>query len=799
VKKRTTILIVTVACLLLSGAATFAPLSASLARSAASFDLWWHVVAGGGGQAASSSYAVHGSIAQPIVAESSGPGYRLSAGFWPGAQAAPVPTATPTGTLLPTATRTPTATPTGTVIVTRTPTPTPTGMLNLVVNTTDDVNDGTCNATHCSLREALAAAGSHSGPDTVTFNIPTTDPGYDPATGVWTIRPNNTGYNVPTDTTVDGSIGTALASLEAATRPGIEIDGTTLGQLGYTGLWLVNNVTLRGLIVNDFQYGIWVSSANVTIEGCYVGTDPTGTSAKPNGTDGILLANGATGAVIQGNLLSGNNSGGIRLFGENTTGNTLRNNRIGSNAAGTAALPNGGYGIELHASAHGNVIDQNLVSGNGWIGIHLSETGTNGNVLRNNRIGTDAGGTVALANGSFGVAFFDGPSSNVVGPGNLVAYNTMDGVLVDGSDSFTSTVGNTITANSITANGGQGINNFRGGNTELTPPTITAASATQVSGTACANCSVEVFSDADDEGAVYEGSTTANAAGNWTFSKPGGLAGPYVTATATDGAGNTSEFSAPFSVAPATPTATSTSTATRTPTGTPSPTATRTPTATPTATSTGTPPSTATRTPTATLSPTPSPTRTGTPPTPQWRFYLPLILKGFGPGQLILVPAADAWIETGNPSANYGSSPGLHVVYVPGGSGWTERSLLYFNLSGLSAGATVDNATLTLNLENGYGLSTVTLDAYDLLASWSEAGVTWANQPAAGSLRASQSVGSSAGSVTWDLTTLVVGWQAGTITNYGLLLRGPESGSGWFRYFSSREGIVPPRLVVSYH
>jgi hypothetical protein len=174
-------------------------------------------------------------------------------------------------------------------------------------------------------------------------------------------------------------------------------------------------------------------------------------------------------------------------------------------------------------------------------------------------------------------------------------------------------------------------------------------------------------------------------------------------------------------------------------------------------------------------------------------------MKGFGPGQVILVPAADAWIETGNPTANYGSSPGLHVVYVPGGSGWTERSLLYFNLSGLPGGATVDNATLTLNLESGYGLSTVTLDAYDLLASWSEGGVTWANQPATGSLRASQSVGSSAGSVTWDLTALVAGWQAGTITNYGLLLRGPESGSGWFRYFSSREGIVPPRLVVSYH
>jgi hypothetical protein len=77
---------------------------------------------------------------------------------------------------------------------------------------------------------------------------------------------------------------------------------------------------------------------------------------------------------------------------------------------------------------------------------------------------------------------------------------------------------------------------------------ITTASATQVSGTACANCTIEVFSDANDEGALYEGTTTANSSGNWTFTKASGLTGPYVTATATDANSNTSEFSAPVSV-----------------------------------------------------------------------------------------------------------------------------------------------------------------------------------------------------------------------------------------------------------
>ena len=66
-------------------------------------------------------------------------------------------------------------------------------------------------------------------------------------------------------------------------------------------------------------------------------------------------------------------------------------------------------------------------------------------------------------------------------------------------------------------------------------------------GTACPNCTVDVYSDDEDEGRVYEGSTTADDAGDWTFD--GSPEGPNVTATATDAAGNTSEFSAPVEVA----------------------------------------------------------------------------------------------------------------------------------------------------------------------------------------------------------------------------------------------------------
>jgi CSLREA domain-containing protein len=42
---------------------------------------------------------------------------------------------------------------------------------HLHVNTTSDATDGACDATHCSLREALAAAQA-GGPHTIAFDIP---------------------------------------------------------------------------------------------------------------------------------------------------------------------------------------------------------------------------------------------------------------------------------------------------------------------------------------------------------------------------------------------------------------------------------------------------------------------------------------------------------------------------------------------------------------------------------------------------------------------------------------------------
>lgn len=91
------------------------------------------------------------------------------------------------------------------------------------VNTTDDLEDGTCDGVHCSLREAIKAANFNAGPDIITFNIPVgLDPGCDVTSGVCTIMPltelpplteNGTeinGFSQPTATPPSGLTPAAL-------------------------------------------------------------------------------------------------------------------------------------------------------------------------------------------------------------------------------------------------------------------------------------------------------------------------------------------------------------------------------------------------------------------------------------------------------------------------------------------------------------------------------------------------------------------------------------------------------------
>jgi len=160
------------------------------------------------------------------------------------------------------------------------------------------------------------------------------------------------------------------------------------------------------------------------------------------------------------NVISGHPGGGAgAVIDSGSSGNHIEGNRIGTNAAGTAAIPNG---IGVVTSAPGNFIGGaapgagNLISGNsGFFGIGVFLRGnSDNNVVQGNRIGTDVTGVNPLPNSGgsgAGVDIIEGSDNNLIGgtgtgEGNIVAFNSR-GVGI-GSGAGNSILGNAIFRNS---------------------------------------------------------------------------------------------------------------------------------------------------------------------------------------------------------------------------------------------------------------------------------------------------------------------------------------------------------------
>ena len=308
----------------------------------------------------------------------------------------------------------------------------------------------------------------------------------------------------------------------------------------------------RNIISGNKGVGITIRGSANIVQGNYIGTDASGTVAIPNGMEGIWIAPDAQDNIIGGssaeerNVISGNDLFGLNISGRGATGNVVKGNYIGVDASGSAALANG-HGLVISDGPQNNAIggsapgEGNVISGNGT-GVLIRRAGTSGNTIIGNYIGTDASGSQPLGN-AVGVWLFQGAHHNTVGgtgggEGNVISDNSLYGVQIEGPE----TVGNTIRGNSIYSNGQRGIQTTDGGNGELEPPAISDVSP--VRGSACPKCTVDIYSDSGDEGKVYEGSTVADGDGGFIFESS--ASGPNITATATDGDGNTSAFSWPL-------------------------------------------------------------------------------------------------------------------------------------------------------------------------------------------------------------------------------------------------------------
>jgi hypothetical protein len=308
------------------------------------------------------------------------------------------------------------------------------------------------------------------------------------------------------------------------------------------------------LISGNGDRGIFLQGVGVRnnlITGNVIGADLSGNDDLGNGWrsggEGIFISNGASHNQVGGdapaerNLISGNAYGVVIDFASD---NEVVGNYLGVNAAGTAALGNDVTGAGVGWGAR-NTFRNNLISGNQGVGLYLHWAAGDHNVVVGNRIGTDASGANPIPN-NVGIELNYETQYNRIGGAtpaerNIIAFNHDAGIAVYGGGSWA----NTFQQNSIYANGGQGIALWWF--PALPQPVVTAANVAvgTASGTAPANCTIEIFSDADDEGRWYEGTTTSDGSGNWSFNKGSAFSGPNVHATATDADGNTSEFSGP--------------------------------------------------------------------------------------------------------------------------------------------------------------------------------------------------------------------------------------------------------------
>jgi hypothetical protein len=171
-------------------------------------------------------------------------------------------------------------------------------------------------------------------------------------------------------------------------------------------------------------------------------------------------------------------------------------------------------------------------------------------------------------------------------------------------------------------------------------------------------------------------------------------------------------------------------------------------------------------------------------------------------------PVVDTYVASTNPGGSYCNATSLHVSYDVDEFGYEywERAYLGFDLSSIPANATISSAVFYAYLYSASGASSVSIELRRVTSAWDASPCpTWNTKPASAAY-ISKAVDTSSGPKNWSVTSLVRDYWLnkgfGVSPNFGLELRGPESGgaaSEYSRYFYSENAAAnPPYLFVTY-
>ncbi len=270
---------------------------------------------------------------------------------------------------------------------------------------------------------------------------------------------------------------------------------------------------------------------------------------------------------------------GIDIKDGGTSGNVVLGNLVGTDRTGTAELGHLTEDVLLQGGTSRNTVggtaagSGNVVAG-GDDGIVLTDSGTSGNAVLGNLIGTDRSGRADLGNTLAGVLLENGAASDAVGgtapgTGNTIAFNGT-GVVIGSSASDSATTHDSVLGNRIFGSTGPGIDLGNQGTTATGPlpntfpndgqsaPVITGLTLNSVSATLTSVPSttfrIEFYATpaagAANRASAFLGvrNVTTGPAGTVSFTAPVATIplGTAVTATATNLAnGDTSDFSPP--------------------------------------------------------------------------------------------------------------------------------------------------------------------------------------------------------------------------------------------------------------
>ena len=296
----------------------------------------------------------------------------------------------------------------------------------LVVNTTDDRDDGHCDSIHCSLREAINAANLRSGPNLIVF-----DPTLFPLSESGTIKPTKElPHIIDFETTID------------ATGTGVTIDGSNLTSASIEKeCFTIHNssrTVLKGMKIQNFPgwSTIFISSSD-------------GGEANDNTLIDLILLNNGYGLppyTGRGDAITiGSGWGGSR-----SCGNKVISCLIERNA-------DDGIAIEARdgGACHSNLIVGNTVKNNAEIGIEIDSEGT----------GSIAGWNTIADNKILGHQFHSSFSFYSCNGGktdhNIVCSNSMSSGRFTGIDIYSigngSSSSSNLVVNNQIMNQGQGI------------------------------------------------------------------------------------------------------------------------------------------------------------------------------------------------------------------------------------------------------------------------------------------------------------------------------------------------------